>query len=98
MQRKRIKELSRLLLEPRDRVELETLLQGLLTPGELEEIVKRWHLMVMLLEGRTQRDISHELGISLGKIARGSRLLKYGPPAFRRLVTRMMQTDDDAQK
>ena len=94
MQRKRVKQLSRLILQASDREELETLLQGLLTPGELEEVVNRWRLMVMLLEGRTQRDISQDLGISLGKIARGSRLLKYGPAAFRRLAARMAENQE----
>ena len=54
------------------------------------QVVQRWRLMVLLLQGTTQREISHELGISLGKIARGSRLLKYGPPSFRDLANRLL--------
>lgn len=89
MQDELLNELSRILSRASNREELGILLQGLLTPQELEEIIQRWRLVEMLLEGRTQRDISHELGISLGKIARGSRLLKYGPPEFRTLVARI---------
>ena len=49
----------------------------------------RWRLLVLLERGTTQRDIARELGISLGKIARGSRLLKYGPEEFRALLLRI---------
>jgi Trp operon repressor len=90
MQEQQLGELSDLILQARDRQELETLLQGLLTPQEVDEIVQRWRLMALLLRGTTQRDISHQLGISLGTIARGSRLLKYGQPAFRDLAARLL--------
>ncbi len=89
MQERQLSELSGLILQVRDRQELEALLQGLLTPQELDEIVLRWRLVVQLLQGTPQRDISQKLGISLGKIARGSRLLKYGPAKFRRLAQRL---------
>ena len=90
MQEQQLDELSALILQTRNRQELEVLLQGLLTPQELDEVIQRWRLMALLLKGTTQRDISQELGISLGKIARGSRLLKYGPPSFRALATRLL--------
>jgi TrpR family trp operon transcriptional repressor len=90
MQEQQLDELSGLILQTQNREELEVLLQGLLTPQELDEVLQRWRLMALLLNGTTQRDISHELGISLGKIARGSRLLKYGPPSFRELATRLL--------
>ncbi len=69
--------------------ELGTLIEGLLTPQEIEEIVFRWRLILRLRSGQSQREISRDLGVSLGKIARGSRLLKYGPPEFRDLVERL---------
>jgi len=91
MQERQLSELSGLILQARDRQELEALLQGLLTPQEVDEIVLRWRLLVLLLQGTPQRDISQALGISLGKIARGSRLLKYGPAKFRRLARRLYE-------
>ena len=81
-------ELSKILAQAENRRELETLLEGLLTPGEIQEAVFRWRLMKRLLRGDTHRKISADLGVSLGKIARGSRLLKYGPEEFRELVER----------
>ena len=71
--------------------ELESLLEGLLTPQEAEEMVKRWQLLQRLLTDEPQRKIAQELGISLGTIARGSRLLKYGPAAFRHLVEQSLK-------
>ncbi len=90
MQEQHLDELSGLILQTRSRQELEVLLQALLTPQELDEVILRWRLIALLMKGTTQRDISHELGISLGKIARGSRLLKYGPPSFRELAARLL--------
>jgi len=71
--------------------DLGILLEGLLTPREIREIVFRWRLISRLLEGVPQRDIASELGVSLGKISRGSRLLQYGPPEFRELIERIRE-------
>jgi TrpR family trp operon transcriptional repressor len=84
-------ELARILVKARDEAELKTLIGGLLAPQELEEVVLRWELLQELLSGRTQREISERLGVSLGKIARGSRLVKYGPPEFPELLARIQQ-------
>lgn len=83
------RELAVLLRVARDLGQVDALLEGLLTPGEIEEVMFRWRLMVRLVNGETQRDISRELGVSLGKISRGSRLLKYGLPTFRELIERL---------
>lgn len=50
--------------------------EEIFTPAEIDDFVLRWRLMEMLLEGVPQREISSELGISLCKITRGSRILK----------------------
>ena len=88
MNEQMIDELARLFSEPRSERETAVFLQGMLTPAEIEEVFFRWRLMRRLMHGETQRAISSALGVSLGKIARGSRLLKYGPPAFRELLER----------
>lgn len=82
-------QLAQILGAARNEAELRTLIDGLLAPQELEEVVLRWELIQALLSGQTQREISERLGVSLGKIARGSRLIKYGPPEFRELVERV---------
>lgn len=48
------------------------------TPAEIDDLVLRWRLLEMLYSGRSQRDIASELGISLCKITRGSRILRRG--------------------
>ena len=48
----------------------------LLTPSEIETLSKRWRLLQMLSQGKSQRDIAKELGISLCKITRGAKILK----------------------
>ncbi|MDT8391364.1 MAG: Trp family transcriptional regulator [Lentisphaeria bacterium] len=84
-----VEKLSQIISRVDDDAELNILLEGLLTPHELEEAMTRWQLLVMLETGVTQRDIAKHLGISLGKIARGSRLLKYGPTEFERLFRKI---------
>jgi TrpR family trp operon transcriptional repressor len=59
---------------------------ALLTPREREKIALRWRLLCLLQQGLTQRAVAAQLGISLCKITRGSRELKYGPAAFRKAV------------
>ena len=90
-------ELARLFGRVKDPHELEVLIDGLFTPPELEDFIFRWRLMTRLLAGQTQREISKELGVSLGKIARGSRLIKYGPSEFRDLVERFERQDKEGQ-
>ncbi|MCF7853355.1 MAG: trp operon repressor [Candidatus Pacebacteria bacterium] len=78
-----------LLSHARNAEEIALLLEGILTPQELDEVMVRWELLVRLIQGQTQREIAHDMGISLGTIARGSRLLKYDLPEFRELVERI---------
>ncbi len=87
-------ELIALLMAVKGSEEMGILVNGLLTPGEIREIVSRWRLITLLLEGKPQREIAAELGVSLGKISRGSRLLQYGPPEFRELVERLWRETD----
>lgn len=93
MNEEMIKEIAAVFARAKTRRQLEILINGLLTSREGEEIILRWRLIRELLVGRAQRDISHEFGISLGKIARGSRLLKYGPPEFRTQMRKFLEDD-----
>ncbi len=79
-------ELGRIFAAIPDSRAMTIFLKGMLTPSELEEIMRRWRLIMKLRNGQTQREIAQQLGISLGKISRGSRLLKYGAPEFSRLI------------
>ncbi len=97
------KDLVTILRAVRSADELHTLLTGLLTPQEIEEILLRWRLLLELTEGHAQREIARDLGVSLGKIARGSRLLKYEVPEFVNLIEQMRREgrigdDDDGEQ
>ena len=86
-----VEELADIFTRTKDVNELRLLLDGILTPSEIEGIHLRWALLKLLAEGVTQREIMTRLGICLGKISRGSRLMKYGDPGFKELVTRICQ-------
>lgn len=74
------------ILAPLEAKDLHAVLATLLTPQEREKIVLRWKLVCLLQQGITQRAIAAKLGVSLCKITRGSRELKFGPEAFRAVV------------
>ena len=93
MKRKKSQELRAILNTATSADELDSLLDGLLTPQEIEECIQRWRLLQKLLQEIPQREIAKELGISLGTIARGSRLIQYGPPLFRTLVKRSLPSE-----
>ena len=55
---------------------MRRLLSEILTPAELHDLALRWQLVQRLHAGVPQRRIAAELGVSLCKITRGSRILK----------------------
>ncbi len=59
-----------------DPVEMEAFFTEIFTPAERHDFHLRWKLMKYLKEGRTQRNIASDLGISLCKITRGAKILK----------------------
>jgi TrpR family transcriptional regulator, trp operon repressor len=69
------KELIQTFLTIKNETALDRFLIDLLTPQELQEIVNRWQLVKQLHRGVPQRQIAHNLGISIAKITRGSRML-----------------------
>ncbi|MCL2156017.1 MAG: trp operon repressor [Leptospirales bacterium] len=56
--------------------EMEKFLDEILTENERRDISLRWELMKKIHEGIPQRAIASELGISLCRITRGSKILK----------------------
>ena len=80
------KDLADIILKIKDRKLAKNFLIDILTPFEREEIESRWALVKMLAKGIPQREIAKKLGISLCKITRGSRELKYGKGSFKKLL------------
>jgi TrpR family trp operon transcriptional repressor len=83
--KEQITELCKVLAGTKDRELLESFFYCLLTPAETADIASRWALVKALREGKTQREIARNLGVSLCKITRGSRELKKPDSAFRRI-------------
>ena len=71
-----IKEISQILSELKTSAEVEQFLDEILTSSEIETLSKRWRILNLLKDGMSQRDIAKDLGVSLCKITRGSKLLK----------------------
>ena len=78
-------EICKILTYSDDKLAYE-FLECLLTPTERREMAQRWILVKELDNGRTQREIAKEYGMSLCKITRGSRELKKDNSAFRRML------------
>lgn len=70
------KEVARILSDITRPEDMEKFLNEILTENERKDLSLRWDLMRKLHEGIPQRTISSELGISLCKITRGSKILK----------------------
>ncbi len=83
--RKRPADIVDLFSSITDRVEMERLFGEIFTPAELRAFELRWKLLEELSEGRAQREIAHDLGISLCKITRGAKLLKKEDGVLRRV-------------
>lgn len=58
-----------------DKKRMRVLFNEIFTPAERKDFTLRWTLMKMLKQGMTQRKISSELGVSLCKITRGSKII-----------------------
>jgi TrpR family trp operon transcriptional repressor len=46
------------------------------TDSELDALEKRWHIVTLLKEGKTQREIANDMHVGLCKVTRGAKILK----------------------
>jgi Trp operon repressor len=58
-------------------------MDDLLTPMERKELGLRWQIVKALAEGKTQREVAVELGVSIATVTRGARVLKNTKGGFR---------------
>lgn len=80
-----INELADTIVSITERQTAKDFLKNILTPQELEDIVKRLQVVKLLKQGISQREIAKKLEVSIGTITRGSRELKYGAPGFKNI-------------
>jgi len=65
---------------------MHRLMCELMSESEMDDLVKRWVLMEQLMEGKTQRAIAKDLGVSLCKITRGAKVLKQDRSTSRSII------------
>ena len=87
--KKHIEEIYRVFTKIDTLAEAKRFLVDILTPNEIESIAERWQIMKELDSGMVQREVSAKLSVSIAKVTRGSRILKYGEGGFRTIMKRM---------
>ncbi len=83
---KEIQDVADLFADVAHRRTMRQMLDEILTPTELRDLALRWKLVQRLHAGTPQRRIASDLGISLCKITRGSRILKRPRGAIRGIL------------
>ncbi|MBN2508383.1 MAG: helix-turn-helix domain-containing protein [Verrucomicrobia bacterium] len=81
-------DIARTLARTRRPGAVERVLRELLTRSEAEKLSLRWEIVRLLSEGKSQRTIAHELGVSLCKITRGAREFHKEGSALRKVFRR----------
>lgn len=71
-----MKEIIDIIKQLNNKREIETFFDEMFTKKELEKLQKRWRILNMLAQGKTQRQIANELNVSLCKVTRGAKILK----------------------
>lgn len=73
-----ISSLVQVFLSVKNDEEMKNLLEGLLTPTELEEFVQRIEIVKLLKKGMGQHAIAKKLGIGVATVTRGAKEIKKG--------------------
>lgn len=85
-QKQVLQEIAGVLAETSNPGLIRRFLESLLTASELDEVSSRWELVRRINRGVSQRTIAKDLGLSLCKITRGSKVLKEPESAFRIMI------------
>jgi TrpR family trp operon transcriptional repressor len=89
-----IDDLVTVIASIKNKKELQQFLEEIMTDAERKDLALRWELMKQLNSGVPQRKIAEDLGISLCKITRGSKILKDKGSA----TSRILNADKSAPK
>ena len=82
-------ELIKIITEISSEDEMSKLFKEIFTTKEKYDLALRWRLMKDLYNSVPQREIAHNLGISLCKITRGSKILKQEESICRNLISQL---------
>ena len=69
--------------------ECRNLLRDLCTPAELQALIDRWHVVELLEDGLTYRQINDLTGVSVTTIGRVARFLADGHGGYRVAIERV---------
>ena len=83
-----IKEISKIISNIDSDKQVCNFLLEILTESEVETLSKRWRIVKLLMQGKTQREIAKELNVSLCNVTRGSRILKNQNSAVKKYLTK----------
>jgi TrpR family transcriptional regulator, trp operon repressor len=84
-------DLVQAILSIKEREALVQLFNELFTGAERSDLMLRWELMARLMQKVPQRQISRDLGISLCKITRGSKILSSGNSVCKSLLEKQIK-------
>jgi TrpR family transcriptional regulator, trp operon repressor len=84
-----ISEIALIFFNLEKKEDIEGFLNEIMTSTELKDLSLRWELMKKIKNGISQRKIASELGISLCKITRGSKILKNSNSVSNKILKNM---------
>ncbi|GAB4191318.1 MAG: YerC/YecD family TrpR-related protein [Wenzhouxiangellaceae bacterium] len=85
-------QLARAFLTLNHESECLALLEDLCTPAELEAMVDRWRVALLLERGLPYREIHERTGVSVTTIGRVARFLSRGAGGYRLALSRLSNT------
>lgn len=70
--------LIQVLQKAKTQKDLENLLSGLLTPGEIQELGQRIEIVMLLKKGMGQHNVAKKLNVGVATVSRGAKEIKIG--------------------
>lgn len=86
------KEIIQIFAEIDNIEEMDRFFKEIFTPSERRNIQLRWKLMKRIKRGDSQRKIAADLGISLCKITRGSKIIHNPKSETNKLLNKYMKS------
>jgi TrpR-related protein YerC/YecD len=74
----------------RDPQECRSFFRDLCTPAELQALIDRWAVVILLREGLTYREIHDRTGVSVTTVGRVARFLAEGFGGYRTVAERLL--------
>ena len=90
-----IKEISEIINSLDSSKEIHNFLLEILTESEVETLSKRWRIVNMLMQGKSQREIAKDLQVSLCKVTRGAKILKSKNSVTKKILKERKYGKDD---